>query len=287
MKIVTIVQGQSIWDIAIQEYGSVTSVFDFIADNGFADGLNTLLTPGQKVKIISAPSDKGVLQYFQTNKLRVVGGQFLPLVVSYACGVEPIAAVNNGGDDWTFTVAYDPLVLVGGLTLTGAEVSLSFFHLGVQTDILVRAMITATTAYHYTGLGAGTYFFNVTYRLSDSTFITAQGYFMVDGAGAIIRQANFDGFTAVTVSGLTISALAQYAFVNCTTSVFNMFAAFDSTFSQMVLLGSSDPLLNEVLPQFSIIYLIALFGFDYAEWADGPFSGDVSGCAMSLSTNII
>ena len=76
MTIVTIQYGQSIWDMAIQCYGSVASVFDFIEDNAFDDGLDTLLTPGQKVKIISAPSDQGMLTYIQQNNLIIVGGAY-------------------------------------------------------------------------------------------------------------------------------------------------------------------------------------------------------------------
>jgi hypothetical protein len=289
MKIVTIVEGQNIWDISIQEYGSVTSVFDFIADNGFADGLNTNLTPGQKVKIISAPSDKGVLQYFQTNKLRVVGGQFVLRALAYAFGAERVEITNGGGDSWTIHVPYDAPGIFGSMALDHATVEIHFYSAGVGYD-LVNEEVTVATDYTFSE-GAGTYIVIVNYHLVTSFYggapfgISSQAYAMVDGAGALIRSAHVDGMTDVSINGGRISATASYDFVNCATSQFNGCVAFDASFSHYIMLDPSNVLVDVQLPSYSFMYLVGALGLDYAEWTDGPFAIDLTGCAMTIYTN--
>jgi hypothetical protein len=75
MRIVKVNDVQTAWDIAIQEYGSVESVFDLIADNDDAIGLDTQFANGERVKVITEPSNKFVAKYFQSKELKPVSKQ--------------------------------------------------------------------------------------------------------------------------------------------------------------------------------------------------------------------
>ena len=64
---------QSIYDLAIQEYGTVESVFALLNDN--ADkipDLNTNLAPGTLLKAISPAGDVDMLRYYKDRKLQPV-----------------------------------------------------------------------------------------------------------------------------------------------------------------------------------------------------------------------
>ena len=67
--------GQTIWDIAIQEHGSIEGVFNLMADN--ADqikNLNTKLKAGMILKIKSEPADKSVRDHYSSHRLLPVSG---------------------------------------------------------------------------------------------------------------------------------------------------------------------------------------------------------------------
>jgi hypothetical protein len=91
----------------------------------------------------------------------------------------------------------------------------------------------------------------------------------------------------MSFDGMNITATADYAYIGCTLSAFTAFLAFDGNYVDYTVLGTSDPLVNDLLPPYHVIYLIAIFGIDLSEWTDGPFSGDITGCAASMTTNII
>ncbi len=62
---------QSIWDVTLREYGSVEGVFQFLADNPNANlGFVSQPVPGTKVKVISEPVDKNVVDSFQHSGIR-------------------------------------------------------------------------------------------------------------------------------------------------------------------------------------------------------------------------
>ena len=69
-------RGQTLWDLAIQCYGSVEGVFALIQDN--ADQLASLdddLYPGQVLRIVSPPVDKDMAAYYKENDLHPVSGE--------------------------------------------------------------------------------------------------------------------------------------------------------------------------------------------------------------------
>lgn len=83
---ITILEGQSIWDIALQEYGSAEGAFLLTKDNPGLE-LSTLLIPGKKLFILSPPvNEQVVLQYKKLNhqpsgkRMRelVVNGNYSP-----------------------------------------------------------------------------------------------------------------------------------------------------------------------------------------------------------------
>jgi hypothetical protein len=89
MKVITVLNRQTIFDIAIQEYGSVEAIFKVLADDktvmnyqeitdagGFVIqvplGLMSNLTPGQKIKIVSGPTNLTVLDYYTKKQYKPV-----------------------------------------------------------------------------------------------------------------------------------------------------------------------------------------------------------------------
>jgi len=74
----TVEQGQSVFDIALQEYGSVREVFRLLADNpALTSGLNTQLAAGQKLQIQRNPSgllNADLVSVFRRNQVRINTG---------------------------------------------------------------------------------------------------------------------------------------------------------------------------------------------------------------------
>lgn len=71
VKVVTVLDRQTIWDISIREYGSVEGVFDIMADNEGID-LVTPLVVGSLLKINKAPINKPVVDYFYNKGLHPI-----------------------------------------------------------------------------------------------------------------------------------------------------------------------------------------------------------------------
>ena len=71
-------QGQNLFDIAIQEYGSVEQVFKLMADNSTAiPNLNAALTPGTALEIEKQPTgikDLDLMNLFRDNKVVINTG---------------------------------------------------------------------------------------------------------------------------------------------------------------------------------------------------------------------
>lgn len=97
MKKVVIAQSQTIYDIAIQEYGSVDAVFSLAADNPtVVTNLNDALAPGTTVYIKTPATDPKVLKFFTDNKIQPATGQNVvrvPLV--NADGITPLLNIDG------------------------------------------------------------------------------------------------------------------------------------------------------------------------------------------------
>jgi hypothetical protein len=66
--------GQSVYDIAVQEYADVSGVWLLLADNPTqCPDLNATLVPGAKIAIRQFPnvSDVELMNYFRNNKIQV------------------------------------------------------------------------------------------------------------------------------------------------------------------------------------------------------------------------
>lgn len=74
---------QSIFDIALQEYGSIEGVQLLIADNPTID-INTELQPGTKLLIKSSAIDQGIVNYYSTNKIKPATHTTMPLTATEA-----------------------------------------------------------------------------------------------------------------------------------------------------------------------------------------------------------
>ena len=72
-KTVLILDRQTIWDIAIQEYGSDEGIFQLMKDNPEkVPSLTTNLIPGDRLRITSPATDQVGLDYYKTNNLHPV-----------------------------------------------------------------------------------------------------------------------------------------------------------------------------------------------------------------------
>jgi hypothetical protein len=71
VKVVTVLDRQTIWDIAIREYGSVEGVFTIMEDNEGID-LVAPLVVGSLLKINKAPINKPVVDYFYNKNLHPI-----------------------------------------------------------------------------------------------------------------------------------------------------------------------------------------------------------------------
>jgi len=70
-KTITVLDGQTIWDIAIQHYGSIEGVFQIIKDNEGVD-LKKGVNVGQLIKILAEPINKPIVDYYSDNNLKPV-----------------------------------------------------------------------------------------------------------------------------------------------------------------------------------------------------------------------
>lgn len=74
IKRTTVMRGQTLLDMAIQEYGGIDGVFLLLGDNPQVSGLSAALAAGQQLKVVSAPVDRDVATYYQDNDLHPVSG---------------------------------------------------------------------------------------------------------------------------------------------------------------------------------------------------------------------
>lgn len=72
-KTVQILDRQTIWDIGIQEYGSIEGAFSLMFDNrSKIPSLDVILTPGEKLKVLSPATEQLTLDYYKKNNLQPV-----------------------------------------------------------------------------------------------------------------------------------------------------------------------------------------------------------------------
>jgi hypothetical protein len=74
---VRVVRGQSLFDLAIQEYGSVEEVYRLLDDNPEVITVDAELMPGSILKVQERPQleDERTMNYFRTRNLKVATGE--------------------------------------------------------------------------------------------------------------------------------------------------------------------------------------------------------------------
>lgn len=72
MSKVTVRQHQTIWDIAIQETGSVDAAFAIVRRNGM--DINTPLSVGQVLHVDAPVADAAVVEHYRQQGIRPVNG---------------------------------------------------------------------------------------------------------------------------------------------------------------------------------------------------------------------
>ena len=295
-NIIHIVQNaQSLLDIALERYGCVEGIDQLLLDNPVLGGSYTATPPvGTRLVITAVPQltdqNQAIAGVFAARKTEIASGsQFIPRALSYVYGAQRIEITNSApGDHWTIHVPFDAPGVVGDAVLDHASVRILYYVAGVEF-MLVDQDINVPTDYSFSE-GACTYYAAITYHFiapNNIPFLTAsQMVAMVDGAGTVIRSLHVDGMVDVVTDGNTISMVANFDAVNCPSATFNGFLAVDQTFTNFTMLGNSDPAVNDLLPPYSFMFLIALVNIDYSDWTDGPFNVDIPGsCIMTLTTN--
>ncbi len=80
MSQMIVTEGQSLIDVAIQEYGSVEALFDLADANGLA--ITDLLTPGQVLAVpSSAAAVPSLVSYFRARAQRINTGAPVPPLI--------------------------------------------------------------------------------------------------------------------------------------------------------------------------------------------------------------
>ena len=83
MKEITVLNNQSLFDISVQEYGTIEGVFEIAAANGL--GVTDLLAPGQRLVIPEINEDlisPEIIDYYNRNDIHPVTGDYdLPLII--------------------------------------------------------------------------------------------------------------------------------------------------------------------------------------------------------------
>ena len=80
MKLVTALEQQTVYDIALQELGSAEAVFDLFADNT-SFTLDTELTSGQEVLINRSVTDASIVNNYIANRTKPGNGIALTIQV--------------------------------------------------------------------------------------------------------------------------------------------------------------------------------------------------------------
>ena len=266
-KKITAQSGQTIFDIAIQEYGSIEGVLLLIADNNLPSGLATVLTTGQVLFIKSAPSDAKMLAAIQKAGLTPKSSAYVPRITTYSYGLAPVGIVNNGGDDWTFNVPFDQANFTGHSALSSAQVFIAFFKDG-SPNVATEVSITAPASYNFAGKGKGTYMIVPMYLFADTTFAVSALYVMVDDSGNVIRSFTSNGMTSIVVDGMRVSLLADISFNNCTPLSTTMLMLLGHDVSTTTAIGNSNRLLDYELAVASTVGVIFNVQLDPAEWTD-------------------
>jgi hypothetical protein len=79
MRKTTVLDRQTIVDIAVREHGSVEGLFSVLKDNPQVEGVSDQLLPGQQLDVKAAPVDAVVTGFYQANNLYPVTDTLLPV----------------------------------------------------------------------------------------------------------------------------------------------------------------------------------------------------------------
>lgn len=99
MNKVTVGNNQTVWDILLQEYGSVEAFFQMVDSNPTVfTNLNVLLLPGMVLKVSETAFNSKVKDYYSKRGLKVVNGVKI-VDGSFDEGFGNAGAFNEGFDD--------------------------------------------------------------------------------------------------------------------------------------------------------------------------------------------
>lgn len=87
MRKTTVLDRQSLWDIAIREYGSIEALFDVLNDNPAIAGPGSTIAAGQLLDVRTSANDLVVVDFYQRNQLYPVTGTLAPFddCLGYPC----------------------------------------------------------------------------------------------------------------------------------------------------------------------------------------------------------
>lgn len=71
-----IINGQSLFDLALQEYGAIEAVFDVMENNNISN-INSPISDGDKIVIKGEIVNPSIASYYKENNIKVVSGSSL------------------------------------------------------------------------------------------------------------------------------------------------------------------------------------------------------------------
>ncbi len=96
---ITALNNQSLFDISIRHFGTVSAVFEIAVLNGL--GITDTLEPGQKIEIPNKDfGNQEIVNYFLTNNIQ-------PATALTVDNIETIANDNSGIDFWGIEVDFE------------------------------------------------------------------------------------------------------------------------------------------------------------------------------------
>jgi hypothetical protein len=202
-------------------------------------------------------------------------------ITNYSAGGVSIDFNKTTGDSFTATwhIAPTSLQTLSGATLVSYDYKLSQWVAGNKTDI-VSGNITTDYSTSVSGLGAGVYQLQAQYHLSDGSGFIIGRITKTDNSGNILADILSDSISVVSVSGLTITATANFVQTGCNYPLY--WLALSNSGNNAQFIGSGN-IITAILPTAtSLLVAIPVVDSFFTDDDTGDLSG-AQGAAINIS----
>ncbi len=112
MERTTVIEGQTIWDITLQQYGSVEGIFELLDANTQLDSINANILPGMQLVTSGEKLDTDVAGYYQNNHVIVVSGSHIgstgnPFTDDFNCDFDGGTTCDDDAFNTDFSTAFN------------------------------------------------------------------------------------------------------------------------------------------------------------------------------------